>query len=261
VADAKVPAWKKVIHGAEKPSLPAGRTAKKCLCGAWFSLASCHAQGHKSCSAACGKKSRASARDAAKAERLRTCQHCGVEFFPRQWQIDVGVGKYCSAACRNAAILPALQAPEVMKRALVGYRKAREEGRFPDTKGEKNKRWQGGRTATLQRAKESGRQAAWCKNYRKNNPHKVREFDQRRRGRKTGRLPKGTVSALYVRQRGRCASCTCKLPTNYHTDHITPLAKGGKHEPLNIQLLCPTCNVRKSARDPLVFARMNGRLL
>lgn len=40
-----------------------------------------------------------------------------------------------------------------------------------------------------------------------------------------------------------------------------PLAKGGEHTPFNIQLLCPRCNVRKSAKHPVDFMQENGYLL
>jgi 5-methylcytosine-specific restriction endonuclease McrA len=56
------------------------------------------------------------------------------------------------------------------------------------------------------------------------------------------------------------ASRVC-LDGGFHVDHIKPLALGGQHEPGNIQLLCPTCNVRKSCTDPIQYAQRNGRLL
>jgi len=62
-------------------------------------------------------------------------------------------------------------------------------------------------------------------------------------------------------QRWKCAVCAVGIKDNYHLDHITPLARGGKHEPRNLQLLCPTCNVRKSAKDPIAYMRELGRLL
>ncbi len=103
--------------------------------------------------------------------------------------------------------------------------------------------------------------AARTRAYRKANPHKVREFSQRRSGRKTGRLPRGFVAKLLALQRGRCAVCRISISKKYHVDHITALAKGGKHAPENIQLLCPTCNLRKSAKDPIDFMQSRGFLL
>ena len=69
------------------------------------------------------------------------------------------------------------------------------------------------------------------------------------------------VRQIFALQRGTCAICRCKLPASYHVDHITPLARGGRNEKTNLQLLCPPCNLRKSARDPLEFMQANGFLL
>jgi len=40
-----------------------------------------------------------------------------------------------------------------------------------------------------------------------------------------------------------------------------PLARGGKHEPRNIQFLCEHCNLTKNARDPIDHMQSLGRLL
>lgn len=68
------------------------------------------------------------------------------------------------------------------------------------------------------------------------------------------------VGRIRKAQRGRCAVCREKL-TRYHVDHITPLAAGGTNEARNIQLLCPSCNVRKFKTDPIVFMQRRGFLL
>jgi 5-methylcytosine-specific restriction endonuclease McrA len=75
----------------------------------------------------------------------------------------------------------------------------------------------------------------------------------RRRARE--RNAPGTITAaflreLYQRQDGKCACCCKELNGDYHIDHIIPLAKGGTNEPHNIQLLTPTCNIKKGARLP-----------
>lgn len=51
---------------------------------------------------------------------------------------------------------------------------------------------------------------------------------------------------LYLAANGRCQVCGCKLPSNWHADHITPWAKGGETDVSNGMALCPTCNLRKS---------------
>jgi 5-methylcytosine-specific restriction endonuclease McrA len=69
------------------------------------------------------------------------------------------------------------------------------------------------------------------------------------------------IDELYQRQQGRCANCKAQLNNKFHRDHIVALANGGDNWIGNIQLLCPTCNCKKSAKDPMVFANENGRLL
>lgn len=78
-----------------------------------------------------------------------------------------------------------------------------------------------------------------------------------------GSFTAAQIEDLYERQKGRCAepSCRAKLKSRFHRDHITPLALGGTNYIRNIQLLCEACNCRKNAKDPLVWARENGRLL
>jgi 5-methylcytosine-specific restriction endonuclease McrA len=79
--------------------------------------------------------------------------------------------------------------------------------------------------------------------------------------------------AILKLQKHRCAYCRDSLKKDrgkkpsgmkrprWHMDHIVPIVKGGTNDPANIQALCPSCNQRKHAKDPLVFAREIGRLL
>lgn len=69
------------------------------------------------------------------------------------------------------------------------------------------------------------------------------------------------VRELMIKQRSRCACCKVKLGKKFHRDHIVPLARGGSNGIHNIQLLCPTCNFRKGAKDPIQWAQLQGRLI
>ena len=70
-----------------------------------------------------------------------------------------------------------------------------------------------------------------------------------------------TVVDLLAYQSGKCANCGKKPRESVHVDHIMPLALGGKHESANLQALCQSCNQRKHAKHPFVFANEEGRLL
>ncbi len=73
------------------------------------------------------------------------------------------------------------------------------------------------------------------------------------------------VQNLLRLQKGKCAACCVKLilagKGRFHVDHIMPIALGGSNWPHNLQLLCPTCNFKKHAKDPFDWAKQNGRLL
>ena len=179
-------------------------------------------------------------------ERKRSCAICQNEFLPRLQQIKNGTGIYCSIKCKNIGVLPKLQTEEAKQRSKNSYQVNLANGLIVHPKGKNHPRWKGGSSATVQRRIADGRANDSLKRYRKNNPDRVREWSATRLKNKTGRLPKGTVSAKLQAQNYLCVICNTSVADKYHVDHIFPLSKGGKHEPSNIQILCPSCNVRKS---------------
>lgn len=63
----------------------------------------------------------------------------------------------------------------------------------------------------------------------------------------------------YIRQQIRrwrlnavnvCAYCEKEFRGAIHVDHIIPIAKGGPHVSWNLAISCPSCNLKKGARDP-----------
>lgn len=76
-----------------------------------------------------------------------------------------------------------------------------------------------------------------------------------------GEFTEEQVARLFTFQRGRCACCSSRLGEDFHRDHKNPLSRGGSNDILNIELLCPSCNQRKHAKDPIAWANENGRLL
>lgn len=112
-------------------------------------------------------------------------------------------------------------------------------------------------------SKNPGKMKAYTAKWASKNPWKVKESSQLRRARKHGAVGRHTQSdilRIYELQRGHCACCRIKL-TKYHVDHITALSRGGSNDRLNLQLLCPRCNLRKHAKHPIDFMRENGFLL
>lgn len=102
------------------------------------------------------------------------------------------------------------------------------------------------------------------KEWRERNPEQVRIMDYKRRHRELsaeGSHSAADIRAIHKSQKYRCVYCKVSTKEEYHIDHIQPLSKGGSNWPSNIQILCPTCNMRKSAKDPVDFAQERGMLL
>jgi len=104
--------------------------------------------------------------------------------------------------------------------------------------------------------------------YRANNTDKIAAYSRNSRARKRNAYGSHTVAeirAIFDSQLGLCANCKAKLfksgKYKFHVDHIVPLVKGGSNDRYNLQCLCPTCNLRKNAKDPFDWAKENGRLL
>lgn len=109
---------------------------------------------------------------------------------------------------------------------------------------------------------------AWDAKYYNANPEKCAAKDRNRRARvrsAEGRHTAADVRTIFTAQRGLCANCKTQLFKSgkqvMHIDHIVPLARGGSNDKYNLQCLCPTCNMKKSAKDPITWAAEHGRLL
>lgn len=104
--------------------------------------------------------------------------------------------------------------------------------------------------------------------YRQRHPDKIRSGARNRRARSRG--AEGSHSADDVArilrlQKERCATCAKRLvvsgPGKYHIDHIYALSRGGSNFPGNLQMLCPKCNLKKNAKDPILWQQIHGKLL
>lgn len=176
-------------------------------------------------------------------ETGRTCSACGAhkpfsDFFKR----GEGENKYQSRCkvCVSARIDRAAYA----ERALKWHRDNIE-------RSKKNKKlWRESNpdhARMLYQADPTGRLASNA------------EYRARKRG-AIGRYSGGDVKDLLKLQRNQCAVCRGKLK-KYHVDHIVALINGGSNDRSNLQILCPTCNIRKHARDPVEFMQEQGYLL
>jgi 5-methylcytosine-specific restriction endonuclease McrA len=94
---------------------------------------------------------------------------------------------------------------------------------------------------------------AKSKAYRLEHPEEYKEYNlQYRHALRAGggRMSKGYSKRLMIEQNGMCNACKCDLSISGHElDHIVPISKGGPHCDANVQLLCPPCNRRKSAKS------------
>lgn len=143
-----------------------------------------------------------------------------------------------------------------------------------DAKLQKSKNWysqNAGRkheTQSVWRQKNKDIDRANHREWRLKNPDSVIASMANRRARKAeagGTYNASDIKKLFGLQNGKCAACCIKLIRSgagrFHIDHIMPIALGGSNWPHNLQLLCPTCNYKKHAKDPIDWANQNGRLL
>ena len=110
--------------------------------------------------------------------------------------------------------------------------------------------------------------SGWTKKRRSSEPEKFKEARRiiwnNRRARKMavgGKLSKGLSAKLFRLQKGKCACCGSPLGSDFHMDHIMPLALGGPNTDCNIQLLTASCNKSKSAKNPIDFMQSRGFLI
>lgn len=233
------------------------RMTKPCkYCGVDFSLPCCRDKRDNFCSRGCGDLWRAKE----KGKRKRECEICGTDFYPRQAQLDAGKGKFCSNICSVKYVATFRTAATYEKRSIT-FKKRIASGEIHIKSGADHPLWTGGQRVAARRRIESGKANEYTRKFRAANPEKMREWNHRRGQIRVGRLPRGTIKKLYDLQRGKCPICKAQIADKFHADHIIPISKGGRHEPLNIQLLCPTCNVRKSAKHPVDFMQERGFLL
>lgn len=189
------------------------------------------------------------------------CKFCGKKFHVKRKEVVAGRGKFCSRSC-SAKHNSAIKAEVAKNKRVLSHCKncgkdiltkpshSEKEGKFCSYKcrgdffiktgifaGENNPRYSHGQSGF------SG-------------------FYNAQRRCAEGSYTKEDIRELMRLQKGRCVNCMKKIRgKKYHADHIIPIARGGSNWKYNIQILCPKCNLTKSAKDPIEWAQQNGRLL
>lgn len=93
-----------------------------------------------------------------------------------------------------------------------------------------------------------------CRNWRADNPERARELwriqASRRKALKAQAFVENVVpGVVYEMHGGVCGICKGYVePSDFHVDHVIPLAKGGVHGYINTQPAHPLCNLRKGDR-------------
>lgn len=191
---------------------------------------------------------------------MKTCTKCKIEKnqndFNKNSRTYDGLRPNCRA-CESAYYLANKSR---ILRTQSSYRQENKDA-VAKRKSEWSKK-RGPRNIDRDKAKDASR------NWRISNPDKnaaIRRNGKANKKSAEGKHTASDVRAIFEKQQGLCANCTTKLlksgAKKYHVDHMLPLALGGSNWPSNLQCLCPACNLRKSAKDPINWANENGRLL
>ena len=204
---------------------------------------------------------------------LKTCNTCKTEkpkteFHKRSASKD-GLSYTCGPCAQQRAKTWSEANPEKVAASKTVYRKAN-----PDKESARHRVYH---AANAEKRSEYSRayyaantehKAAYGRAWKKANIEKVAANTRNRRAIKRsaeGSHTSGDVKSIFESQRGKCATCEKNLfmtgNKKFHVDHIMPLAKGGENDKYNLQCLCPTCNMRKNAKDPLVWASENQKLI
>lgn len=161
-----------------------------------------------------------------------TCKNCGKEFHLKPYAIINGGGVYCSRSCKH----------DHMSVTMTGIN---------------NPNYKHGKAYERNFYKETSQR--WINNNRdKISLYRSKQRHARRSA--EGKFSIKDIRDMIIKQKHKCAFCFKSIKKKYHIDHIMPIKLGGNNYIDNIQLLCPTCNMRKGAKHPLDWAAENGRL-
>lgn len=137
---------------------------------------------------------------------------------------------------------------------IIADRKRKKYSRLTDLqKAERSEirrqRWKNNpelREAAYEKAKiYREKNADLVRSHKTNRAAQLRDLDQK--------ITSQSISAIRLFQQNRCLYCDADCSSEFHVDHIVPLSREGTNEIANLAIACPSCNLRKQARPPLVF--------
>lgn len=186
---------------------------------------------------------------------MKTCTVCKTEKdlseFGKQKSSSTGIRSACKKChTEKAKLYAAKNKPKVAAYHALHYERNKE------------KYIERNRARYLKSSKVINKKNA---EWKKINSDLVKVYNQNRKAKKrmqVGQISRGIVKKLMTLQGGHCINCKTNLhDSGHHLDHIMPIDLGGLHTDENLQLLCPKCNLRKFNKDPIAWAKENGRLL
>lgn len=205
-------------------------------------------------------------------DELKPCRKCGCEFtrdkFYKRSSSRDGLALYCKSCSGNMGRAWYERNLEHHKNLCSKYYQENRDALLDKMRSDRKE------NAHIYRAKDKSRRARGTPGgikkvlldveWKLANKDKVRSYrvaSEARRRAVSGRVLASEIESIAELQKFKCAICTKCIKNSRHVDHINPLSKGGLNISKNIQILCPTCNVRKSAKDPLEYMRSLGMLL
>lgn len=230
-----------------------------------------HKKGQRFCGGTCARESK---RNGA----YRPCKECGEPYYAPLSEVISGKRRFCSRSCQ----LQAAQESRWQRHAFRTNAFGKECRRCGVTKPIEQFRTLGPRSwyhlcSPCERIDERERRekdpvGRYSSARRYRTSRKGRLNTRRKASVRRARLREADgayttkdLVRIWHRQRGECARCHVRIgnrpsDTEYHIDHVTPIARGGSNYEKNIQLLCAPCNWQKGNKTPAEYTLYLKRL-